>query len=136
MKTSYEEKEISLNLEERIASKIREQAYIEELDTVYKELQENAYSFEDFQLKVSEEQDAISKANLEKAEEMKATENTDVEEAGDDATEVASTEEEDDLPPLDIYLREASRIMADWVLIEASKTTAKTSTEVQQTTAL
>ena len=135
-KNRYEEKEISLNLEERIASKIREQAYIEELDTVYKELQENAYSFEDFQLKVSEEQDAISKANLEKAEEMKATENTDVEEAGDDATEVASTEAEDDLPPLDIYLREASRIMADWVLIEASKTTAKTSTEVQQTTAL
>ncbi|MGB0415303.1 MAG: carboxy terminal-processing peptidase [Coraliomargarita sp.] len=131
-KNRYDEKEISLNLEERIATKIREQAYIEELDATYKTLQQTAYDFEDFQLKVSEEQDAISKAYKEKAEEMKS--DAPVEVAEDDSAEESSDDE--DLPPFDIYLREASRIMADWILIEASKVTAKTSVEAREPTVL
>ena len=131
----YDEKEISLNLEERIATKVREQAYIEDLDETYKTLQKNDFAFEDFQLKVSEEQDAISKANLEKAEGMK----NDVPEelAANESTAVENEDaDEEDLAPFDIYLREASRIMADWILIEASKATAKTTSEVQRPTAL
>ncbi|ADE55138.1 carboxy terminal-processing peptidase [Coraliomargarita akajimensis] len=109
----YDEKDISLNLAERINTKIREQAYIEELDATYEALQENDFAAEEILLDVAKEQEAISKANIEKAEEN-----------GNDQLAEADEDDEADLPPFDIYLREGARIMSDWILIESSKRTA------------
>ena len=119
----YEEKAISVNLEQRIHRKILEKDYIDELDHTYEALSEQDYVMEDFLLKVTEEQDALSKIHL--AEPMKviaeelsesilseATSDSD-EDAVADASD--SEEEEDDEPTYDIYLRESARIMADWV---------------------
>jgi len=96
----YDEKSISLNLEKRIARKIKDQAYIEELDEIYEALTEDVYAKEDFILKVAEEQDVLSKKNLEANESTLADEKTD----------------DEDRPDFDIYLRESARIMADWII--------------------
>lgn len=129
----YEEKAISINLEHRIQRKIREKDYIDELDDTYEALSEEDYAMEDFLLKVTEEQDALSKINLaepirEITEEIsesvigEGVEGT-VEEAVVEATE----EEEEDEPTYDIYLRESARIMADWVqTLDAPKKVATT----------
>lgn len=119
----YEEKAISINLEQRIQRKIREKGYIDELDDIYEALSENDYPAEEFLLKITEEQDALSKKNLAEpmkqiTEELKAIIGEGTEGTVEDAVAEAidpEEEEEDDEPTYDIYLRESARIMADWI---------------------
>lgn len=127
----FDEKEISINLAQRIHRKINEKDTIDTLDDTYEALSENDYTMEEFLLKVTEEQDALSKEALSKPIIDIANE---LEEKiiGEDVTgtaediveEVAELEEEEeDEPDYDIYLRESARIMADWVkALEAPKT--------------
>lgn len=103
----FDEKEISLNLEQRIEKKISEQSYVEKLDDEYEALSDRNYPSEEYILKIAEEQEALSKRNL--AERPVET----ADEAAPDAASVDDEEDED--PVFDIYLREGSRIMADWV---------------------
>jgi carboxyl-terminal processing protease len=112
----YEEKAISVNLEQRIQRKIREKDYIEELDDTYEVLSENDYLMEEFLLKVTEDQAALSKKTL--AEPIKEIGESIIGEGVDGTVEnavAAATELEEDEPTYDIYLRESARIMADWV---------------------
>ncbi|MEM8867973.1 MAG: carboxy terminal-processing peptidase, partial [Verrucomicrobiota bacterium] len=132
-----EEKEISIHLAKRIETKIREQAYIEQLDETYEALQEEDYVVTEFVLDVTEEQDALSKKNLsvpvKEGEEFRVESES---EEPAESTEIAvvpnEEEEEDETPPYDIYLRESARIMADWILaVETPTETAKTTTTVE-----
>lgn len=108
----HEEKAISLNLEQRITRKIKDREYIEQLDQTYEELTENVFGSEDYILKVAEEQDALSKKNLEANE----TE-SEITESGAAEKE----EEEEERPNFDIYLRESARIMADWIRLQKAE---------------
>jgi len=133
----YEEKAISVNMEQRIQRKIREKDYIDELDDTYEALSENDYAMEDFPLKVTEDQDALSKEILAEpikeiakeiresivGEELAGT----VEDVVAEATEREEKEEDD--PVFDIYLRESARIMADWVETLGKSKTATASTK-------
>ncbi|MGB0257095.1 MAG: carboxy terminal-processing peptidase [Coraliomargarita sp.] len=124
-----DEKEFSLNLEERINRKIREAAYIEEMDDTYEALKENDYTMTDLILDIAEEQEAISEKNKE----------TPIEGSTDEATEVAEADgadetEEDEKVPYDIYLRESARIMADWIELDG-KDQAQAVTKVTAETA-
>lgn len=106
----FEEKEISIHLEKRIQRKIVEQTYIDELDDAYEALSAEDYAMTPYILEVTEKQEAQSKKNLARpleGEETDAGEST-------SETEVASEEEEEE-PTFDIYLRETARIMADWI---------------------
>jgi carboxyl-terminal processing protease len=119
----YDEKAISINLQERIERKIREKDYIDQLDDTYEALSEHDYPMEEFLLKVTEEQEALSKKTL--AEPIKAIataakqavtgEEADVELASSDTPTDNDSEEEEEEPSFDIYLRESARIMADWI---------------------
>ena len=136
----YDEKAISVNMKQRIERKIREKDYIDELDDTYDALSEQDYPMQEFLLKVTEEQEALSKKTL--AEPIKAiAENLSeavigednsgtVAEAVDDAiaSEEAQTEEEEE-PSYDIYLRESACIMADWIesLQQPAQTASKSS---------
>lgn len=108
----YDEKEISVNLKQRIERKIREKDYIDQLDDTYEALSEHDYPMEEFLLKVTEEQDALSKKNL--AEPLK-TENEEISSGETTESSEVEDEEEEEEPTYDIYLRESARIMADWV---------------------
>jgi len=120
----FEEKTISLHLEQRIERKIREQSYVEELDEMYEALTEQNYPAEDVLLDVVKEQNAISEKNRatpvddESDEGLELSEKADAESAeptgasGTAASDEADEEEDSDF---DIYLRESARIMADWV---------------------
>ncbi|MDP4610762.1 MAG: carboxy terminal-processing peptidase [Opitutales bacterium] len=130
----YEEKAISLHLGERIAKKIREQSYIEELDETYKALTENDYAIEEFKLKIAEEQDELSRKNL-----LEPTVEIDEGEVEVITAEIEATEEaeeEEDEPTYDIYLRESARIMADWIQQIGGPKTAETKTTVQTVDAM
>jgi carboxyl-terminal processing protease len=127
--TRFEEKAVSINLKQRIQHKIKEQTYIEQLDETYEALSKNDYPVQEFLLKITEEQDALSKKTLaeplrEIAEEINKSiigEGADpiLEAAINEVIlETAQSEEEDaedEEPSYDIYLRESARIMADWV---------------------
>ena len=103
----YEEKTISLNLKQRIDRKIKDQQYIKQFDKTYEELTEGVYKFEDYILNITEEQEALSKKNLEtNGTESELTEKED---------------EEEERPDFDIYLRESARIMADWIRLQAAE---------------
>ena len=127
----YEEKAISIHLEERIERKIREKDYIDELDDTYEALSENDYTAEEFLLKVTEEQEALSQKTLAEPIKQIASEISESLGAETVAKEITDEpeEEEEDEPTYDIYLREAARIMADWVSILQAPKTATASTE-------
>ncbi|MDQ8195561.1 carboxy terminal-processing peptidase [Coraliomargarita sp. SDUM461004] len=136
----YEEKAISINLHQRIERKIREKGYIDELDEIYETLSENDYEIEEFLLKITEEQDALSKQTLaqpihEIAEELsEGVVDTEVSDAiatieGSDTAE--NEEEDDEATSYDIYLRESARIMADWIKALNKPKTATASTQVE-----
>ena len=136
-KARYEEKAISLNLEQRIARKIADRTYIDSMDDAYETLCETNYVEEEFILKIAEEQDTLSKQNLLETGEAEAA--LAAEQAANDiaagivAVEEEEEEEEDDdedKPDFDIYLRESARIMADWIEIETTDDTAVTATKV------
>ena len=142
-KTRYEEKAISLNLEQRIARKIEDRTVIDTMDAAYEILRETNYASEEFILKIAEEQDALSKKNLLDAEEAEAA--VAAEEAAKnledgivavETDESEAPEEEEDKPDFDIYLRESARIMADWIEIEAADKAAVTTTSVTVPAAL
>jgi carboxyl-terminal processing protease len=115
-KKRFEEKAISISLDNRIQRKIKEKVCIDELDDSYEALSQNDYAMEEFLLKVTEDQDALSKEILsepikEIAESIVdgATSATLINEVED------APEEEEEEPIYDIHLRESARIMADWV---------------------
>ena len=121
----FEEKEVSLHLEQRIERKVSEKDHIDALDNTYDALTENDYPMEEFLLKVSEEQEALSLKTLAEPIREIASEieenavGTDlpgtVENVATTATKTDTEEDEEDEPDYDIYLRETARIMADWV---------------------
>lgn len=140
-KLRYDEKAISLNLEQRIARKIKDQTEIEALDEAYEKFQETNYAEQEILLKIAEEQDALSKHNLHEAEEAAAalaaenpTEAAQTEIALEsESTDEGADEEEESKPDFDIYLRESARIMADWIQIEAADKSTVTQTTVEAT---
>ena len=114
-KKRYDEKAISISLENRIQRKINEKAYIDELDDIYEALGENDYVMEEFLLKVTEDQDALSKEIL--SEPIKEIADSTIGEISTNtlSKEIEETSEKDEEPVYDIYLRESARIMTDWV---------------------
>ena len=115
-KKRYEEKAISISLENRIQRKINEKVYIDELDDTYEALSENDYAMEEFLLKVTEDQDALSKELLSAPTKEIADSTiakTSTNEVSKQIEEASEKEEEE--PVYDIYLRESARIMTDWV---------------------
>lgn len=127
-----EEKDISLNLNQRIQRQISEQAQLERLDESYEALREYSYDSESILLSLAEEQEALSKANIEKAESAQAER---LEEAVVEA-DPEEPKEDEEPPPFDIHLRETARIMADWVRLEATPPRVATQTlETIHTTA-
>jgi carboxyl-terminal processing protease len=136
-KLRYDEKAISLNLEKRIARKIKDQAEIETLDETYEALRKTNYAETKIILKIAEEQDALSKKNLLEAETALAAEKAteaakaeSIELATESSTDDESVEEatEEDKANFDIFLRESARIMADWIELEKADKTAVTTT--------
>ena len=114
-KKRYDEKAISISLENRIQRKINEKAYIDELDDIYEALGENDYVMEEFLLKVTEDQDALSKEIL--SEPIKEIGGSTTGEISTNTLnkEIEETSEKEEEPVYDIYLRESARIMTDWV---------------------
>ena len=114
-KKRYDEKAISISLENRIQRKINEKAYIDELDDIYEALGENDYVMEEFLLKVTEDQDALSKEIL--SESIKEIAGSTIGEISTNtlSKEIEETSEKEEEPVYDIYLRESARIMTDWV---------------------
>ena len=114
-KKRYDEKAISISLENRIQRKINEKAYIDELDDIYEALGENDYAAEEFLLKVTEDQDALSKEIL--SESIKEITGSAIGEISTNSLdkEIEETSEKEEEPVYDIYLRESARIMTDWV---------------------
>ena len=114
-KKRYDEKAISISLENRIQRKINEKAYIDELDDIYEALGENDYVMEEFLLKVTEDQDALSKEIL--SEPIKKIADSTIGEISTNtlSKEIKETSEKEEEPVYDIYLRESARIMTDWV---------------------
>ena len=114
-KKRYDEKAISISLENRIQRKINEKAYIDELDDIYEALGENDYVMEEFLLKVTEDQDALSKEIL--SEPIKEIADSTIGEISTNtlSKEIEETSEKEEEPVYDIYLRESARIMTDWV---------------------
>ena len=114
-KKRYDEKAISISLENRIQRKINEKAYIDELDDIYEALGENDYVMEEFLLKVTEDQDALSKEIL--SEPIKEIADSNIGEISTNtlSKEIEETSEKEEEPVYDIYLRESARIMSDWV---------------------
>ena len=114
-KKRYDEKAISISLENRIQRKINEKAYIDELDDIYEALGENDYVMEEFLLKVTEDQDALSKEIL--SEPIKEIAGSTIGEISTNtlSKEIEETSEEEEEAVYDIYLRESARIMTDWV---------------------
>ena len=115
-KKRYEEKAISISLENRIHRKINEKVYIDELDDTYEALSEDDYAMEEFLLKVTEDQDALSKEIL-SAPIKEIADSPIVEISTNNVSEEIeeTSEEEEEEPVYDIYLRESARIMTDWV---------------------
>jgi len=114
----YQEKEFSLNLARRIERKIKDQAYIDELEEIYESLMEENYPMEEILLEVTKEQNSISEQNLAGSGSA----------ADGEVGETANDEPEEDKPNYDIYLRESARIMADWIRWIESGTLKKAST--------
>ena len=114
-KKRYDEKAISISLENRIQRKINEKAYIDELDDIYEALGEKDYVMEEFLLKVTEDQDALSKEIL--SEPIKEIAGSTIGEISTNtlSKEIEETSEEEEEAVYDIYLRESARIMTDWV---------------------
>ncbi|MGB0419114.1 MAG: carboxy terminal-processing peptidase, partial [Opitutales bacterium] len=102
-KTQIEQKSVSLNLKQRIRKKIEEQAYVDELDALYEALDEKRYKKQTFQVRIAEIQEANSRKNQERML------------IDTDKSEIDSTTADEPEDVYDIYLREASRIMVDWI---------------------
>ncbi|MEC7274350.1 MAG: carboxy terminal-processing peptidase [Verrucomicrobiota bacterium] len=109
----YEEKTISINLSLRIEQKIKDKEYIDRLDSTYESLSEQDYESEDFVLKVVKEQEVISEETLSEPKKLSSDRTS-----KENETAKLRDPEEEDKSNYDIYLREAARIMVDWLNIE------------------
>lgn len=121
-----EEKEISLHLGQRIQKQISEQAQVDRLEDDYEALRQYAYVSEQVLLNLAEEQEAISKANIEKVELAATASGTAPED--EQAEETTDEPVDEEPPPFDIHLRESARIMADWIQIESGPSPVAAST--------
>lgn len=109
-KTQIDQKSVSLNLAQRIHQKIQEQSNAEALNALFDALNENRYKQQTFQVRIAEIQEAASRKNLKLKE-------VDMEKSEKD---LLPTDKSD--KTYDIQLREASRIMVDWIECLPSKT--------------
>lgn len=130
-KERYEEKAVSIHLAQRIADKIEDEAYAEQLNATYEALREKNYPAEEFLTKISEEQEALSLKNL--SLEIETNESPVETEQAEATSAPAQSEEEDedDEESFDIYLRETARIMADWVRGIAQVPASRIATSVE-----
>jgi len=140
-KARYDEQAISLDLEHRIARKIKDRIVIDRMDDAYQTFRETNYAEEEYILKIAEEQEALSKQNLLETATVEvalaAAETTNNQVAGVAAVEPeqdAAIEKEEDKPDFDIYLRESARIMADWIEIEATGKSATSANKIAVST--
>ena len=102
-KTKIEQKSVSLNLSQRIRKKIEEQAYKDELDALKNALSEKRFKKQTFQVHIAEIQEANSRKNQEGLQ------------IDTDTSKIDSEAADEPENNYDIYLREACRIMADWI---------------------
>lgn len=109
----YDETNISLHLETRIAQQLEEKLFNEALDERYDALKANPYEQEAVLLDIRVEQEADSQ-NLKDS--FAINESDEGSEQADEAIE-----DEEDEPTYDIHLRESLRIIRDWVLWETNK---------------
>ena len=107
----YDETEISLNLETRIAKQLEEKLFNEALEERYDALKAKPYDQLEVLLDVRVEQEADSQS----LKDSFATKELD-EVPEEDSIDLENDEEEE--PSYDIHLRESLRIMRDWVLWE------------------
>ena len=107
----YDETEISLNLETRIAKQLEEKLFNEALEERYDALKAKPYDQLEVLLDVRVEQEADSQS----LKVSFATKELD-EVPEEDSLDLENDEEEE--PSYDIHLRESLRIMRDWVLWE------------------
>ena len=107
----YDETEISLNLETRIAKQLEEKLFNEALEERYDALKAKPYDQLEVLLDVRVEQEADSQS----LKDSFATKELD-EVPEEDSLDLENDEEEE--PSYDIHLREGLRIMRDWVLWE------------------
>lgn len=107
----YDETEISLNLETRIAKQLEEKLFNESLEERYDALKAKPYDQLEVLLDVRVEQEADSQS----LKDSFATKELD-EVPEEDSLDLENDEEEE--PSYDIHLRESLRIMRDWVLWE------------------
>jgi hypothetical protein len=107
----YDETEISLNLETRIAKQLEEKLFNEALEERYDALKAKPYDQLEVLLDVRVEQEADSQS----LKDSFATKELD-EVPEEDSLDLENDEEEE--PSYDIHLRESLRIMRDWVLWE------------------
>lgn len=102
-KDQINQKSVSLNLSQRIHKKIYEQAQVDKLEALYDRLSQKRYKQQAFQVRIAEIQEEASRKNLKR---MQSTADT-------SEIDAAAADEPEDA--YDIYLREASRIMVDWI---------------------
>ena len=107
----YDETEISLNLETRIAKQLEEKLFNEALEERYDALKAKPYDQLEVLLDARVEQEADSQS----LKDSFATKELD-EVPEEDSLDLENDEEEE--PSYDIHLRESLRIMRDWVLWE------------------
>ena len=105
----YDETEISLNLETRIAQQLEEKIFNEALKERYNALKTNPYEEETVLLDIRVEQEADSQSLKDSF-------------AINESDELSgeADEEIEDEPTFDIHLRESLRIIRDWVLWETT----------------
>lgn len=128
-----EQKEFSLNLDNRQAKREKDLEFRDTMKDRLKDLAEMKFDSEDVLLKVALEQQAEHDAIIAEKEAMEESEALSnagtIEEAEQLAVAVLPDgevvvddleAEEEDLPDFDIHLRESLRIMADWINIQDS----------------
>lgn len=133
-----EQKEFSLNLEERRITREDDMTFRDNMRERLHELGQLNFDSRKVLLKVALDQQAEHEALVKERAEAKAAKAA-AEAAGEDATVIVveteavveSAGDDDALPRLDIHLREGLRIMADWIaLLESDEDSSSPSAEV------
>jgi len=117
----HEREQVSLNLAERVDKKIADRKFLEGIEDDFEALKENDFRSETITLEVREEQQAKSR-EIQGKEDASAGEPGDAE-GRDDAGGDGLDDGDGSLlggpePEIDIHLREAARIVADWIRAE------------------
>lgn len=114
-KTRQEQKEFSLNLDERRQRRATDNDFRQTMEDRYDVLAENNFSSNEVLLSVTEEQ------NREHDALVAAQAAEDAQKSTEGQVEVIEEEVTEDTPNFDIQLRESLRIMADWIDIKHSE---------------